>query len=156
MQFFFVQFLSPNFGRTFALHLKIPIENFTIKTSNNCPIKFSPCDHRKSIFTCSLPDGSRSTQKSVCSCWCRAIKSSNVMVVLALKTSSIGALWNTVMPNVEAFSTSWMNVSFQTGSNVFCLMLERSAKRRWRDKIYDSHKHDDDDVIAAKCLRIFI
>lgn len=104
---------------------------FKLQRSFTCDFEmsiFSPWDHRKSIFTCSFPDGSKSTQKSVCSCWLRAIKSSNVIVALALKTSSIGALWNTVMPNVLAFSTSWMNVSFQTGSNVFCLILERSVQ----------------------------
>ena len=97
----------------------------------------SPWDHRRSILTCNFPDGSRSTQKSSCCCCLRAIKSSNVIVVLALKTSSIGALWNTVMPSVLAFSTSWINSSFQTGSNVFCLILDRSegGKKEVKDKI---------------------
>lgn len=62
-----------------------------------------------------------------------------------MKTSSIGALWNTVMPIVLAFSTSWINSSFQTGSNVFCLMLDRSVE----------HKADEKDKIYSDSLRWF-
>lgn len=93
----------------------------------------SPCEDRKSILTRNLPDGSKSTQKSFCCGSERANSSSNAIVVLALKTSSRGALWNTVMPSVDAFSTSCMNSSFQTGSNVFCLILERSGRWEKRD-----------------------
>lgn len=70
------------------------------------------------------------TQKSCCS-FSRWAKSSNGIVQLATKSSGgIAASWNTVKPIFFALVTSWMNDSFHDGSNVFDLVVERSAGRQ--------------------------
>lgn len=67
------------------------------------------------------------TQKSCCSLL-RCAKSSNGIVQLATKSSGgIAASWNTVNPIFFALVTSCMKYSFQLGSNVFGLVVERSV-----------------------------
>lgn len=67
------------------------------------------------------------TQKSCCSL-SRWAKSSNGIVQFATKSSGgIAASWNTVNPMFLAFVTSCIKISFQAGSNVFGLVVERSA-----------------------------
>lgn len=68
--------------------------------------------------------------------WCYALGREHYSFSIGKPSwTRVSPLWKMVMPKVLAFSTSWMNVSFQTGSNVFCLMLDRSARHgRWRDR----------------------
>lgn len=67
------------------------------------------------------------TQKSCCSLL-RCARSSNGIVQLATKSSGgIAASWNTVNPIFFALVTSCMKYSFQLGSNVFGLVVERSV-----------------------------
>lgn len=68
------------------------------------------------------------TQKSCCSL-SRCARSSNGIVQLATNSSGgIAASWNTVSPIFFAPVISWVNVSFQHGSNVFAFVVERSEK----------------------------
>lgn len=70
------------------------------------------------------------TQKSCCSL-SRCAKSSNGIVQLATKSSGgMAASWNTVKPIFFALFTSWMKISFQHGSNVFPLVVERSGEKK--------------------------
>lgn len=69
------------------------------------------------------------TQKSCCS-FSRCAKSSKAIVQLATKSSGgMAASWNTVKPIFFALVTSWVNVSFHVGSNVFALVVERSVEK---------------------------
>lgn len=68
------------------------------------------------------------TQKSCCSV-SRWAKSSNGIVQLATKSSGgMAASWKTVNPIFFALVTSWINVSFQHGSNVLDFVVERSVE----------------------------
>lgn len=85
------------------------------------------------------------TQKSCCS-FSRCTRSSNGITQFATKSSGgMAASWNTVRLMFFALCTSWMKYSFQQGSKVFGLVVERSEKSTHKTqnmRIYGREKNE--------------
>lgn len=89
------------------------------------------------------------TQKSCCS-FSRCAKSSKAIVQLATKSSGgMAASWNTVKPIFFALVTSWVNVSFHVGSNVFALVVERSVEKIKKNHEINGRKAMSYEVFSA-------